>query len=382
MSNNVQTLVLQCCIIAGLELQNNAMTSSDEISHGQTSQQLSGHQSSLDTMQLSSEIGQVSNKMQNLIQQIAAGSQASTQDQSLAESNKFNMQSTDQNSRKSENILLRESIDKNTESSKAMMDQLRVSLDAFKDKLSGELQQLKDQQGNQKAREENADAQQAALSESNQANQVAFTGGSPEQTQAALNKEHGAIADAATPGSGGSPGGSSGGSSAVGSGGSSAGSSGVSSALGSLVGSGGSSGGTSGTGSVAGSLGSLVGSGGSSGASSALGSALGALGRSSGDVAFDDHPLSAGWKTLTGLFSGWASRRSAADKKGSSAIGNNTLPSDGKLQKSDTDGKPNVSLFDDGISSGSGSGDGEEKAGFEEQGSADLNSRLVVRERR
>ena len=152
--------------------------------------------------------------------------------------------------------------------------------------------------------------------------------------------------------------------------------------MGSLVGSGGSSGGTSGTGSVAGSLGSLVGSGGSSGASSALGSALGALGRSSGDVAFDDHPLSAGWKTLTGLFSGWASRRSSGGKKGSSAIGNNTLPSDGKLQKSDTDGKPNVSLFDDGISSGSGSGDGEEKAGFEEQGSADLNSRLVVRERR
>ena len=320
------------------------MTSSDEISHSQTSQQLSGQQSSLGTMQLSSNIGKLSNDMQNLIQQTAASSQASTQDHSVAESNKFNMQSTDQNSRKNENILLRKSIDKNTESSKAMIDQLRVSLDAFKDKLSSDLQQLKDQQANQNAREENNDAQQAALSESNQAHQVAFTGGSPEQTQEALAKEHGAIADAAT-----------------------------------------------GMDSAVDSLGSMEGTGGSSGAGSVGNSVLGALGRSNGDVVFEDHPLSAGWETLTGLFSGWTSGSSAGDGgKGNSAIVNNTLASDGKRQKNDTGGNNNVSSFDDSISSVSGSGDGEEdihasEAGFEEQGSAhlkDANSQLFVGERR
>ena len=83
-------------IFSALKLQNVAKTSSDQIREDQIGRQLSRQRSSLDRIQQSSNVRQLSNDLQNLQRGIGASSRARTQEKVLEESNKFTQQGLEQ----------------------------------------------------------------------------------------------------------------------------------------------------------------------------------------------------------------------------------------------------------------------------------------------
>ena len=82
-------------VISALKLHNAAKTSSEQIREDQIGRQLSRQRSSLDRIQQSSNVRQLSNDLQNLQRGIGASSRARTQEKILEESNKFTQQGLD-----------------------------------------------------------------------------------------------------------------------------------------------------------------------------------------------------------------------------------------------------------------------------------------------
>ena len=83
-------------MISALNQQNAAKTSADQIREDQIGRQLGRQRSSLDRIQQSSNVKQLSNDLQNLQRGISASSQARTQERVLEESNKFTQQGLQQ----------------------------------------------------------------------------------------------------------------------------------------------------------------------------------------------------------------------------------------------------------------------------------------------
>ena len=81
---------------SALKLQNAVKTSSDQIREDQIGRQLSRQRSSLDRIQQSSNVRQLSNDLQNLQRGIGASSRARTHEKVLEESNKFTQQGLEQ----------------------------------------------------------------------------------------------------------------------------------------------------------------------------------------------------------------------------------------------------------------------------------------------
>ena len=83
-------------MISALNQKNAAKTSADQIREDQIGRQLGRQRSSLDRIQQSSNVKQLSNDLQNLQRGISASSQARTQERVLEESNKFTQQGLQQ----------------------------------------------------------------------------------------------------------------------------------------------------------------------------------------------------------------------------------------------------------------------------------------------
>ena len=130
-----------------MKLQNAAKTSSDQIREEQIGRQLSEQRSSLETIQLGSDIQRLSNDLQNLNQGVAASSQARTLEKSLEESNKFTQQEIELNRRVTENHQKQSGDDRNTDKLAATQIEQKNTNERFKDSLTTTLEQKKDQEG-------------------------------------------------------------------------------------------------------------------------------------------------------------------------------------------------------------------------------------------